>query len=422
MEAVEKQKEYIEKVKQINNNKDLKYHILTMGCQLNENDSEKLVGMVEQMGYIESKDLNDADLYLINTCCVRENAEEKVFGKLGELKKIKENKDIIIAIGGCMMQEDHITQKIKRSYPFVDIIFGTHTLHKLPEDLYKVIISRKKIKDILDIDGEIYEGLPVKRSDNKRASVTIMYGCNNFCSYCIVPYVRGRERSRKPQDILKEVKELAEEGYREITLLGQNVNSYNGGENYKFANLLRDVDKIEGIEIIRFVSPHPKDFTDDVIDAIADSKKVSRLLHVPLQSGSSNVLKVMNRKYTKEQYLNLIDRIKAKIPDVVFSTDIIVGFPGETEEDFEDTLDVVKKVNFEQIFMFIYSRRVGTVADKMENQIPEEIKHNRFDRLKNLYEENIEVNNEKYVGTNQKILVEGYSKNNESMLTRKNRY
>ena len=422
MEAVEKQKEYIEKVKKINNNKDLKYHILTMGCQLNENDSEKLVGMVEQMGYIESKDLNDADLYLINTCCVRENAEEKVFGKLGELKKIKENKDIIIAIGGCMMQEDHITQKIKRSYPFVDIIFGTHTLHKLPEDLYKVIISRKKIKDILDIDGEIYEGLPVKRSDNKRASVTIMYGCNNFCSYCIVPYVRGRERSRKPEDILKEVKELAEEGYREITLLGQNVNSYNGGENYKFANLLRDVDKIEGIEIIRFVSPHPKDFTDDVIDAIADSKKVSRLLHVPLQSGSSNVLKVMNRKYTKEQYLNLIDRIKAKIPDVAFSTDIIVGFPGETEEDFEDTLDVVKKVNFEQIFMFIYSRRVGTVADKMENQIPEEIKHNRFDRLKNLYEENIEVNNEKYVGTNQKILVEGYSKNNESMLTRKNRY
>ena len=417
MEAVEEQKEYIKKVKEINKEKKLKYYILTMGCQLNENDSEKILGMAEQMGYTESQNLNDADLYLINTCCVRENAEEKVFGKLGELKKIKENRDIIIAIGGCMMQEEHITDKIKKSYPFVDIVFGTHTLHKLPEDLYKVIINRKKVKDILDIDGEIYEGLPVKRSDNKRASVTIMYGCNNFCSYCIVPYVRGRERSRKPEDILNEIKELAKEGYKEITLLGQNVNSYNGGNGYKFANLLRDVDKIEGIEIIRFVSPHPKDFTDDVIDAIADSKKISRLLHVPLQSGSTDVLKVMNRKYTKEQYLNLIDRIKTKIPDVVFSTDIIVGFPGETEEEFKDTLDVVKKVNFEQIFMFIYSRRVGTVADKMENQIPEEIKHKRFDRLKSLYEENLEKNNKKYVGTNQKILVEGYSKNNEKMLT-----
>ena len=414
---VEKQKEYIKKVNGINRDKNLKYYILTMGCQLNENDSEKLVGMVEQMGYTESKDLNDADLYLINTCCVRENAEEKVFGKLGELKKIKEKREIIIAIGGCMMQEEHITNKIKKSYPFVDVIFGTHTLHKVPEDLYKVIINRKKVKDVIDIDGEIYEGLPVKRSDNKRASVTIMYGCNNFCSYCIVPYVRGRERSRKPEDILNEIKELAKEGYKEITLLGQNVNSYNGGNEYKFANLLRDVDKIEGIEIIRFVSPHPKDFTDDVIDAIADSTKISRLLHVPLQSGSTDVLKVMNRKYTKEQYLNLIDRIKTKIPDVAFSTDIIVGFPGETEGNFEDTLEVVRKVNFEQIFMFIYSRRVGTVADRMENQIPEEIKHKRFDRLKALYEENIEKNNEKYVGTNQKILVEGYSKNNEKMLT-----
>ena len=419
---VEKQKQYIKKVNEINKSKKLKYYILTMGCQLNENDSEKIVGMIEKMGYIESKEFNNADLYLINTCCVRENAEEKVFGKLGELKKIKENKDIIIAIGGCMMQEEHITDKIKKSYPFVDVIFGTHTLHKVPEDLYKVIINRKKVKDILDIDGEIYEGLPVKRSDNKRASVTIMYGCNNFCSYCIVPYVRGRERSRNPEDILNEVRKLAKEGYKEITLLGQNVNSYNGGEKYKFANLLRDVDKIEGIEIIRFVSPHPKDFTDDVIDAIADSKKISRLLHVPLQSGSTDVLKVMNRKYTKEQYLNLIDRIKTKIPDVAFSTDIIVGFPGETESNFEDTLDVVRQVNFEQIFMFIYSRRVGTLADKMENQIPEEIKHKRFDRLKDLYEENIEKNNEKYLNTIQKILVEGYSKNNKEMLTRKNRY
>lgn len=416
-EIIEKQKEYIEKVKKINDNKNKKYYILTMGCQLNENDSEKLIGIMEEMGYSKSEDIKNADLYVINTCCVRENAEEKLFGKLGELKKIKENKNIIIAIGGCMMQEEHITEKIKKSYPFVDVVFGTHTLHKFPEDLYIAITKNKKVKDVIDIDGEIYEGLPVKRSSNKQASVIIMYGCNNFCSYCIVPYVRGRERSRKPEDILNEIKELAKEGYREITLLGQNVNSYKGGENYNFANLLEDVDKIEGIEVIRFVSPHPKDFTDDVIDVISKSKKISRSIHVPLQSGSTNVLKEMNRKYTKEQYLDLIKRIRDKIPDVVFSTDIIVGFPGETEEDFEDTIDVVKQVNFEQIFMFIYSRRVGTRADKMENQIPEEIKHKRFDRLKQVFEESVEENNKKYVGTTQKILVEGHSKNNKDMLT-----
>ncbi len=416
-EIIEKQKEYMEKVKKINENKNKMYYILTMGCQLNENDSEKLIGIMEEMGYTKSDDIKNADLYVINTCCVRENAEEKLFGKLGELKKIKENKNIIIAIGGCMMQEEHITEKIKKSYPFVDMVFGTHTLHKFPEDLYTAITKNKKVKDVIDIDGEIYEGLPVKRSSNKQASVIIMYGCNNFCSYCIVPYVRGRERSRKPEDILNEIKELAKEGYREITLLGQNVNSYKGGENYNFANLLEDVDKIEGIEVIRFVSPHPKDFTDDVIDVISKSKKISRLIHVPLQSGSTKVLKEMNRKYTKEQYLDLIKRIRNKIPDVVFSTDIIVGFPGETEEDFEDTIDVVKQVNFEQIFMFIYSRRVGTRADKMENQIPEEIKHKRFDRLKQVFEESVEENNKKYVGTTQKILVEGYSKNNQDMLT-----
>lgn len=416
-EIIEKQKEYMEKVKKINENKNKMYYILTMGCQLNENDSEKLIGIMEEMGYTKSDDIKNADLYVINTCCVRENAEEKLFGKLGELKKIKENKNIVIAIGGCMMQEEHITEKIKKSYPFVDVVFGTHTLHKFPEDLYTAITKNKKVKDVIDIDGEIYEGLPVKRSSNRQASVIIMYGCNNFCSYCIVPYVRGRERSRKPEDILNEIKELAKEGYREITLLGQNVNSYKGGENYNFANLLEDVDKIEGIEVIRFVSPHPKDFTDDVIDVISKSSKISRLIHVPLQSGSTKVLKEMNRKYTKEQYLDLIKRIRNKIPDVVFSTDIIVGFPGETEEDFEDTIDVVKQVNFEQIFMFIYSRRVGTRADKMENQIPEEIKHKRFDRLKQVFEESVEENNKKYIGTTQRILVEGYSKNNQDMLT-----
>ena len=416
-QIIEEQKEYIEKVKELNQNKTLYYNILTMGCQLNENDSEKLAGMLEEMGYIETSDVENANLYLINTCCVRENAEEKLFGKLGELKNLKKKNNAIIAIGGCMMQEKHIQEKLRNSYPYVDIIFGTHTLHKLPEDMYKILNFPKKIEDILDIDGEIYEGIPIKRNSNKTASVTIMYGCNNFCSYCIVPYVRGRERSRTPENILKEIQELADEGYKEITLLGQNVNSYKGRENYGFAELLRDVQKIDGIEIIKFISPHPKDFTDDVIRAIKDCNKISRLIHLPLQSGSTEVLKKMNRKYSKEQFLELVGKIKKEIPNVLFSTDIIVGFPGETEEDFQDTLDVVTKVNFEQIFMFIYSRRVGTPGDKMENQIPEEIKHERFDRLKELFEKQVEENNKKYIGKTEKILIEGLSKTNEDMLT-----
>ena len=428
-EIIEKQKEYIEKVKKINDNKNKKYYILTMGCQLNENDSEKLIGIMEEMGYSKSEDIKNADLYVINTCCVRENAEEKLFGKLGELKKIKENKNIIIAIGGCMMQEEHITEKIKKSYPFVDVVFGTHTLHKFPEDLYKALEENRKIRDILDIDGEVVEGLPISRNDKTKASVTIMNGCNNFCTYCIVPYVRGRERSRNPRDIIEEIRELAKQGYKEVTLLGQNVNSYLRVEREKniefeeyegvnsFATLLRAVNKIDGIDRIRFVSPHPKDFTDDVIEAIRDCDKVCKLVHLPLQSGSTEVLKRMNRKYTKEKYLNLVDKIREKIPNVRFTTDIIVGFPGETTEEFEDTLDVVRKVKFEQVFMFIYSRRVGTPADKMEDQIPEEIKHKNFDKLKALVESQIAENNQTYIGTMQKIFVEGTSKNNEEMLT-----
>ena len=417
--------EYIEKVRKINEGKNLKYHILTMGCQLNENDSEKICGMVENMGYVLTNNVLNADLIIYNTCCVRENAEEKLFGKLGEVKKLKEAKGTIIAIGGCMMQEKHIVDKIKKSYKY-DVIFGTHTLHQFPKDLYEAIIENKKITDILDIDGEIIEGLPIKRADNIRASVTIMNGCNNFCTYCIVPYVRSRERSRQPEDILKEIKGLAEQGYKEITLLGQNVNSYMRVERERgectseinsFAKLLRAVNEIPGIEIIRFVSPHPKDFTDDVIEAIRDCDKVSKFIHLPLQSGSSRVLKAMNRVYTKEQYLGLVDKMKKAIPNVKFSTDIIVGFPGEDEADFEDTLDVVQKVRFEQIFMFIYSRRKGTPADKMDTQVPEEIKHQRFDRLKALYEDILAENNKEYIGTVQRILVEGYSKTNEEFLT-----
>ena len=395
----------------------MKYYITTMGCQLNENDSEKLAGIVESMGFEKTEKLEEADLVIYNTCCVRENAEERLFGKLGELKKQKEEKGTIIAIGGCMMQEPAMLEKIKKSYNYTDIVFGTHTLHKFEEDLKKVLENGKKVRDVIDIDGEVIEDLPIKRNDNFKASVTIMYGCNNFCSYCIVPYVRGRERSRAPEKILEEVEMLAKEGYKEITLLGQNVNSYNGRGNYKFANLLNDVCKIDGIERVRFISPHPKDFTDDVIEAIANNPKIARVLHLPLQSGSSAVLKKMNRKYTKEQYLKLVDKIKTRIPDVVLSTDIIVGFPGETEEDFEDTLDVVRKVNYEQVFMFIYSRREGTIADKMENQIPEEIKHKRFDRLKELFDSRVSENNQKYIGTTQKILVDGYSKNDKETLT-----
>ena len=408
---------YIQKVKELNSGKSLKYYIMTMGCQLNENDSEKLCGMLEEMNYTKTDILTDANLVIFNTCCVRENAEERLFGKLGEVKKLREQNGTIVAIGGCMMQEEHIVDKIKSSYQY-DVIFGTHTLHKFPHDLYCAIVENKKINDILDIDGDIIEGLPIKRDDNIKASVTIMNGCNNFCSYCIVPYVRGRERSRDPQDILNEIKGLAKQGYKEITLLGQNVNSYKGiAPIDTFAKLLIEVNKIDGIDKIRFVSPHPKDFTYDVIDAIAKCRKVSKLVHLPLQSGSTKVLKLMNRKYTKEQYLDLVKKMKDRIPNVKFSTDIIVGFAGETEEDFEDTLDVVRKVNFEQIFMFIYSIRVGTPGAKMPNQVPDEIKHKRFDRLKKLYEDSVKENNQAYIGKTEKILVEGCSKNNEEMLT-----
>lgn len=426
---IEEQLSYIEKVAKINEGKNYTYYILTMGCQLNENDSEKLCGMAEKMGYTQVTEMNSADLIIFNTCCIRENAEDKLFGKLGEAKKVKEKRSSIIAIGGCMMQEKEMIKKIHESYPFVDVLFGTHTLHKFPENLYKAVTTNKKLEDILDIDGEIIEGLPIRRDDQIKASVTIMNGCNNFCSYCIVPYVRGRERSRTPKDIIEEVRCLAKQGYKEITLLGQNVNSYLRVENEKnieyekyegvnsFATLLRAVNKIDGIERIRFVSPHPKDFTDDVIEAIKDCDKVCKLVHLPLQSGSTNVLRVMNRKYSKEQFLNLVEKMKNNIPNLTISTDIIVGFPGETEEDFEDTLDVVRKVKFEQVYMFIYSRRTGTPGDKMENQVPDDVKHKRFDRLKALVENQIEKRNKEYVGTIQKILVEGRSKTNENTYT-----
>lgn len=417
---VKKQKEYIDKIKKINEGKNPKYFLMTMGCQLNENDSEKLAGMLTEMGYSETKKIEDADFVLFNTCCVRENAEEKLFGKLGEVKKLKQTRGTLIGIGGCMMQEQHVLDKIKKSYRYTDVVFGTHTLHRFPQDVYEVLTQNKQINDVIDIDGEIYEGLPIKRNDKVRASVTIMNGCNNFCTYCIVPYVRGRERSRSPKDILNEIRELAKEGYLEVTLLGQNVNSYKGnGEDgiYHFSDLLRKVNEIDGIQRIRFISPHPKDFSDDVIEAIRDCDKVCKLIHLPLQAGNNKVLKEMNRNYTKEKFLNLVGKMKERIPNVVFSTDIMVGFPGETEEEFEDTLDVVRKVEFEQIYMFIYSRRIGTPADKRKDQIPEEIKHARFNRLKELMEIQAEKNNQKYLNKVVNVLVEGPSKNNDKLLS-----
>ena len=410
----------------INHDDNKTFFTVTYGCQMTEEDSEKMSGMLKSMGYEKTENRDEASIIIFNTCCVRENAENRVYGNLGELKKVKKkNPNLVIGICGCMMQQEGMADKILKTFPYVDIIFGTHNAYKFPEYLNRVKTEGVQVKEILDKETKIVEGIPIDRESSIKAFVTIMYGCNNFCTYCVVPYVRGRERSRKAEDILKEVQELADKGYKEITLLGQNVNSYMRMEKAEnknekitsFAELLYEVNKIEGIERIRFVSPHPKDFTDDVIEAIKKCDKVCKLIHLPLQSGNTKVLKEMNRKYTKEQYLNLVEKMKKKIPNVTFSTDIIVGFPGETDEEFEDTLDVVEKVNFEQVYMFIYSRRVGTPADKMENQVPEEQKHIRFNKLKMLVEQQIANKNKQYIDTKQKVLVEGKSKNNDNMLT-----
>ena len=401
------------------------YCLQTFGCQMNEKQSEVVAGIMDEIGF-KRQETEDADVVIYNTCTVRENANLKVYGRLGKLHSLKKsNPDMKIALFGCMMQEKQVVDKIQKDYPFVNLVFGTHNIFKFAELFYEMENRDSQLIDIWEGTDKIVEELPTERNYSFKSGVNIMFGCNNFCSYCIVPYVRGRERSRKAEDILKEVQELADKGYKEITLLGQNVNSYMRMEKVEnknekitsFAELLYEVNKIEGIERIRFVSPHPKDFTDDVIEAIKKCDKVCKLIHLPLQSGNTKVLKEMNRKYTKEQYLNLVEKMKKEIPNVTFSTDIIVGFPGETDEEFEDTLDVVEKVNFEQVYMFIYSRRVGTPADKMENQVPEEQKHIRFNKLKMLVEHQIANKNKQYIDTKQKVLVEGKSKNNDNMLT-----
>lgn len=420
---LKEQIKYFDKIKEINRNKEAKVYIETFGCTLNENDSEKILGMLEGSGYEYTESVSDANLIIFNTCCIRENAENKLFGRLGEVKKFAEE-GAIVALCGCMMQEIHMVEKVKRSYPFVRLVFGTHTLYRLPENLYKILASdnehnldyikdnKKRIKalkifDVEDVEGSVYEGIPTSHTHSKSAFVPIIYGCNNFCTYCIVPYVRGRERSRDSKDILNEIEELVKQGYVEVTLLGQNVNSYSGkGEIKNFAQLLEAIAKVEGLEKIRFISPHPKDFTEDVAIVIKNNENISRNLHYPLQSGSTKVLKEMNRIYTKEEYLEKAEMIRKHIPDVAFSTDIIVGFPGETEEDFEETLDVVRKMNFEQIFMFIYSPRKGTVAAKRVDQIPYEIASKRFMKLQNLYEEMLMKKNEEYIGKTQNIIIE----------------
>jgi tRNA-i(6)A37 thiotransferase enzyme miaB len=409
-----------EKIKEYNKEHKLKYYIDTMGCQMNENDSLKYAGIFESMGFEKGTEA-DSNFYLFNTCCVRENAENTLFGRLGYLKQKKlKGKDIYIAVVGCMSQQRHILEKIKQSYKFVDIVLGTGSMSLFPDKVYKVLINNKKEIEYVDVGNEIEEEVPIIYEDKYKASVSIIYGCNNFCSYCIVPYVRGRERSRKPEDIISDITRLAKKGYKEIMLLGQNVNSYGNDfkeKKYGFPDLLKDIEKIDGIEIIRFMSPHPKDFKDDLIEVIKNSKKIARQIHLPLQSGSTKILKDMNRKYTKEDFLNIVEKLKKADENISISTDIIVGFPGETNEDFNDTLDVVKKVKFDQIYMFIYSKRVGTKAAKMEDNTPNEEKVRRLETLKKVYEEQLPYNNEKMIGKVYKVLVEGKSKNNDKLYT-----
>lgn len=408
----------------IEENKEKYFSILTYGCQMNEEDSEKLSGMLKRIGYTKTEDIKKASIILFNTCCVRENAENKVFGNLGRIKKLKEkNKDLIVGICGCMMQQKGMADKVLSKFPFVNIIFGTHNAYKFPEYLNRVKTEGVQVKEILNKETDIVEGIPVDRESSVKAFVTIMYGCNNFCTYCIVPYVRGRERSRKPEEIIKEIKELVSNGYKEVTLLGQNVNSYGKGleEEISFAKLLRMINEVEGLERVRFMTSHPKDLNEEVIEAIKDCDKLCEQIHLPVQSGSNRILKEMNRHYDRERYMYLINKIKKEIPDVAITTDIIVGFPGETDEDFNDTLSLVKEVSYDSAFTFIYSRRNHTPADKMENQVPDEVKHERFNKLVAAVNEGVIKNNKKYEGQIVEVLVEGTSKNDETKLSGRTR-
>lgn len=385
----EKQLFYIDKCREIIKQKEnilgrkLTACVVTFGCQMNFKDSEKLVGILTEMGYEETDD-EHADLVLYNTCTVRENANYKIYGRLGYLSKIKENNpNMLVALCGCMMQEKHVVEKLNKSYKFIDLIFGTHNLYNFAELMYERLSENHRVEEILDGTTKIVEDLPTKRKYSFKSGVNIMYGCNNFCSYCIVPYVRGRERSRKPEDIIKEVEKLVGEGVVEIMLLGQNVNSYGKtlDEPITFAKLLNRITKIEGLKRIRFMTSHPKDLSDELIETMHSSEKICKQFHLPLQSGSNRILKEMNRHYTREDYLELVRKLRESVPDIGLSTDIIVGFPGETEQDFEDTLDLIEQCRFDSVFTFIYSKRTGTPAAEMDNQVDAETIKNRFDRL-----------------------------------------
>ena len=390
-----------------------KYMIQTFGCQMNEHDSEKLCAMLDDMGYQRTMLAAECDLIIYNTCAVRENAELKVYGNLGQLKFNKrKNPDLKIAVCGCMMQQPHVVKELKSKYNHVDLVFGTHNLYKFPELLASSMESEGMLVDVWDVDGEVVEGLRSSRKFELKAFVNIMYGCNNFCSYCIVPYVRGRERSRNPEDIVKEVEELVSNGVVEVMLLGQNVNSYGKtlDNPISFAKLLEMVEQVEGLKRIRFMTSHPKDLSDELIEVMAKSKKICKQMHLPLQSGSSRLLRIMNRHYDKEQYLTLVDKLRAAIPDIGISTDIIVGFPGETDEDFEETLDVVRKARYDSAFTFIYSKRSGTPAATMPDQVPEDVVKERFDRLLNLVNEISREKTKHLEGTVQSVLVEELNK------------
>ncbi len=410
----EKQKYYIQKCKELVKIKEQQYGrklsacVVTFGCQMNFKDSEKLMGILSEIGYEETDD-EHADLVLYNTCTVRENANLKIYGRLGYLSKIKEkNPEMIIGLCGCMMQEPQVVEKLNKSYRFIDIIFGTHNIFLLAQLLYERLISGHKVEDIWDGTTEIVEELPTVRKYDFKSGVNIMYGCNNFCSYCIVPYVRGRERSRNPEDIIDEIKQLVANGVVEIMLLGQNVNSYGKTlENpITFAQLLQRIEDIEGLKRIRFMTSHPKDLSDELIEVMAKSKKICKQMHLPLQSGSSRLLKIMNRHYNKEQYLTLVEKLRKEIPDIGITTDIIVGFPGETEEDFEETLDVVEKAQYDSAFTFIYSKRSGTPAAKMPDQVPEDVVKDRFDRLLSLVNSISKEKTKALEGSVQEVLVE----------------
>lgn len=426
MKELDRQYYFMEKAKQMLEERSkqagrkLTFCVTTFGCQMNARDSEKLIGVLKYIGYEEAQDEESADFVLYNTCTVRENANLKVYGRLGQLKsRKKKNPHLMIGLCGCMMQEPEVVEKLKKSYSFVDLIFGTHNIYKFAELIVTVLESGRMVIDIWKDTDKIVEDLPSERKFHFKSGVNIMFGCNNFCSYCIVPYVRGRERSRNAKDIVREIEMLVQDGVVEVMLLGQNVNSYGKtlDEPMSFASLLKEIEKIEGLERIRFMTSHPKDLSNELIEVMASSKKICRHLHLPLQSGSSRILKQMNRHYTKEQYLSLVERIRSAVPDISLTTDIIVGFPGETEEDFLETLDVVKKVRFDSAFTFIYSKRTGTPAAVMEDQIPEDVIKDRFERLlKDVQEISSQVCSV-YEDQVHTVLVESVNDHGESILT-----